>query len=102
MYEEPGQTRPFISRFMCSHNDGKEAVAAAQKWLDYEDSKQGNGVQLFRFEDNEYRKLSMEHCRKMYTVVAEEGKWKKSYVVWTEAVLHRTVNAGDKDQNRAP
>jgi len=86
MSEQAGPVRPCTSHLLHTYNSGEEAVIDAQKWLDQEDGKQEDGVQLLRFEDDEYRRLLGKYCRKMYTVVMENGLWKGSNVVWTQAV----------------
>jgi len=84
--EQPGPTRSVTSQLLRTYESGEDAVAAAQKWLDEEDGKQGEGMQLLRFEDEEYRNLMGKYWRKIYTVVMEDGFWKRSNVAWTEAV----------------
>jgi len=86
MCEQPGSTKSVTSQLLRTYKSGKDAVADVQKWLDEEDRKHGEGVQLLRFEDDEYRRLLGKYCRKIYTVVMEDGFWKKSNVAWTEAV----------------
>jgi len=70
-----------------TYESGEEAVGAAQKWLDEEDGKQGEGVQLLHFEDDEHRNLMGKYCRKISTVVAEHGLWKRSNISWIEEVV---------------
>jgi len=86
MSEQPGSTKSVTSQLLRTYKSGEEAVKDAQKWLDEEDGKQEDGVQLIRFEDDEYRRLLGKYCRKIYTVVMEDGLWKRSNVVWTQAV----------------
>jgi hypothetical protein len=76
----------FDDGLLRTYKSGEDAVADVQKWLDEEDRKQEQGVQLLRFEDDEYRRLLGNYCRKIYTVVMEDGLWKKSIMAWTEAV----------------
>ena len=84
--EQPGPPKVGTSQLLGKYESGEDAVNDAEKWLDEEDAKQGQGVELLRFEDFEYRKLLGKHSRKLYTVVMENDLWKKSNVVWTEAV----------------
>jgi hypothetical protein len=86
MSEQPGTIKSVASQLLRTYKSGEDAVADVQKWLDEEDRKQGEGVQLLRFEDDEYRRLLGKYCRKIYTVVMEDGFWKKSITAWTEAV----------------
>jgi len=86
MCEQPGPTKSVTSQLLRTYKSGEDAVADAQKWLDEEDGAQGERVQLLRFEDDEYRRLLGKYCRKIYTVVMEDGFWKKSIMAWTEAV----------------
>lgn len=86
MSRQPGSITSAASQLLRTYKSGEEAVVDAQKWLDEEDGKEEDGVQLVRFEDDEYRRLLGKYCRKLYTVVMEDGLWKKSNVVWTQAV----------------
>ena len=86
MSEQPGPIKSVTSQLLRTYKSGEDAVADVQKWLDEEGRKQGDGVQLLRFEDDEYRRLLGKYCRKIYTVVMENGFWKKSIMAWTEAV----------------
>ena len=86
MSRQPGSIKSAASQLLRTYKSGEDAVVDAQKWLDEEDGKEEDGVQLVRFEDDEYRRLLGKYCRKLYTVVMEDGLWKKSNVVWTQAV----------------